>query len=118
MRLVESRYAARVDLNARQVMDAVIALANHRSDLADSDFCSVCAIERASRVVTRRDDRKDHRTEDRLEFLVERAVNENRLGGKRLSRALVCHAVARTAPKMRRGWLEPWQNAGPVSGES
>src|SRR6185437_13490230 len=116
-RHVESRYSSCVDLNPRQVMDAPIALANHFGDFTDPDLCSVYRIERTSRVVARRDDCKGHRAEDRPESVIERAVDENSLGGWRLIRAQARHAVARTPSGTLREWPGPWRNADRVSGE-
>ncbi len=47
-------------------MDAPIAIANHLGDFADPDFRSIGRIERASWLIARCDDRKDHRTENGL----------------------------------------------------
>ena len=77
------------DSDSRQVVDAPIALANQTGNFDDPDFRAVSRIERAPRVVTRRDDGKYHRTEDRPEPVVKRAVDENGLGTGRISRALL-----------------------------
>src|ERR1700722_14270683 len=102
-RHVEPRHASRIDLDPRKIVYPPVALANHRGDLADPDLRPVGRIKRATRMVARRDDRKDHRAKNCLEPLVERAIDENGLGGWRLRRASVHRASARTLPAARRG---------------
>lgn len=117
-RHVESRNSGRGYFGSRQIMYAPIALADHLGNFADRDFRAVRRIKGTPRVIARCDDRKSHRTEDRLEPVVEAAVDENGLGSGRASRALLYHSIARTSSVARHGWLAQWRNADHVSAES
>jgi hypothetical protein len=63
-RHVKAGHASCINLDPRKVAYTPIALANHGSDLADTDLRAVGRIERATRMVARRDDREDHREQN------------------------------------------------------
>jgi hypothetical protein len=103
-RRVKAGHASRISLDPPKIVYTPIALANHGGDLADTDLRTVRRIERATRMVSRRDDREDHRAQNWLEPVIEPAVDENRLGDCGLRRAPVCHASsAQTLSAARRG---------------
>ena len=110
-RHVEARYAGDIDLDPREIVDTPIAFADHRRDLADPDVRAVCRIQRATRMIARRDDRENHRAQDRLKPVVERAIDEDGLGGWWFRRAPLRHAPARTWSAARRGSLRLWASA-------
>ena len=69
------------DLDTREIVDAPVAFTDHPSNLSDTDVRSVGLVERATRMVARRDDREDHRAQDRFELIIKRAIDEDGLGG-------------------------------------
>src|ERR1700733_13133411 len=84
-RHIESRHPARVDFNTREVVDSPIALADHRGNFRNPNFGAIGGIQRATGMIAGCGDGKSDRTQNRLEPVVERAIDEDRLRGWRLT---------------------------------
>jgi hypothetical protein len=110
-RHVEAWHARRIHFDARQVMNALVAVPNHGGDFADPNLSAVCRVESTARIVAGEDGCKDHRAKDGLEPVIKRAINENGLGGRRLSRAQIGHALAWTSTAVHRESLQPQASA-------
>src|SRR5580692_6428804 len=63
---------------------------------------AVGLVQRAARIIARGDDGKHHRAQKRLELIVERAIDEDGLGGRWLRPGPSRHATARTSSAGRR----------------
>src|SRR5580658_4249939 len=101
-RHVEPRQAAGADLDARKIVDAPVALPDHRSDLADPNLGAVSLIQRAAGIITRSYNNEHHRAQKRLELVVKGAIDEDGLG-RRLRPRPARHGIARTSSAGRRG---------------